>query len=465
MLNLEYPAILDLFRQHLDPKRRSESASFLIWFLENYYRLDPLEAMDAVCDQRGDKGVDGIYLNDADNTIDVLQSRISQRKTATVGDTALKEFYGTLSQFRTKKALKNLCDTSGETQVASLVKRLDLLAKVEAYDIRGVYVTNIELDGNGSAFLASAPDIVFYGRNRLAATYVSDKKASPIARPVTFDVAGLSVAEYIVDVNTKSVIAPLKATELTNLHGIADQSLFDLNVRGALGSTKVNRDIVNSIHDAALHKQFPLFHNGITIICQNMRHGSEKITINKYFVVNGCQSLNALYNNKRHLTDDLRILTKIIRMDVKSNLAQLVTRYSNNQNGVKARDFKSNNQIQIRLQNEFNTLYGGRFSFEIKRGEILSGTVVSNEEAGLLLLAFDLKEPWATHRKYQVFEDKYADIFGRPVVNADRIVLCYTLMQLILKATDMITNKLFGKYVLTKRSDVNILMLESSSCR
>jgi hypothetical protein len=32
MLNLDYPAILELFRQHLDPKR-SESASFLIWYL------------------------------------------------------------------------------------------------------------------------------------------------------------------------------------------------------------------------------------------------------------------------------------------------------------------------------------------------------------------------------------------------------------------------------------------------
>lgn len=44
MINVEYPNLLDLFRQHLDPKR-SESASFLIWYLENYYRLDSLEAV------------------------------------------------------------------------------------------------------------------------------------------------------------------------------------------------------------------------------------------------------------------------------------------------------------------------------------------------------------------------------------------------------------------------------------
>ena len=51
MIDFNYPAVLDAFPQHVDPKR-SESASFLIWYLENYYRLDTLEAVDAVCDQK-----------------------------------------------------------------------------------------------------------------------------------------------------------------------------------------------------------------------------------------------------------------------------------------------------------------------------------------------------------------------------------------------------------------------------
>ena len=67
MLNLAYPAILNNFQKFIDPKR-SESASFLIWYLENYYRLDGQDAVDAVCDQRGDKGVDGIYVNSSDET-------------------------------------------------------------------------------------------------------------------------------------------------------------------------------------------------------------------------------------------------------------------------------------------------------------------------------------------------------------------------------------------------------------
>ncbi|MEY2484153.1 MAG: hypothetical protein QOK24_2681, partial [Verrucomicrobiota bacterium] len=55
LIDLTYPGILDLFPQHLDPNR-TESASFLIWYFENYLRLDPVDAIDAVCDQPGDKG-------------------------------------------------------------------------------------------------------------------------------------------------------------------------------------------------------------------------------------------------------------------------------------------------------------------------------------------------------------------------------------------------------------------------
>ena len=459
MINLEYPNLLELFPQHLNPKR-SESASFLIWYLENYYRLDTLEATDSVCDQNGDKGVDGIYINDADNTIDIFQSRISQKRASSVGDVSLKEFFGTLSQFKSKESLENLVKTGGDAHVVRLIKRLDVFSRIGTYDIRGIYLCNLDLDANGSSYLATVPDITCVGKTKLESSYVSDKRSDPISSPVIFDVAGFSVAEYIVDKDTRAIIVPVKARELTALRGIADQSLFDRNVRGMLGNTKVNKDIVDSIRDKSAHKLFPLFHNGITVICRKMKQTPEKITVDEYFVVNGCQSLNSIFDNKTILTDNLRVLTKIILMDVTSNLAERVTRYSNNQNGIKPRDFKSNNTIQVRLQNEFRSQYKGRFCLEVKRGENLpDGEAISNEDAGLYFMAFDLKEPWGTHRKYQVFDEKYADIFGRPDVTADRIVFCHTLMHCIQEAIPKLKNQLFGKYALTKFALLYILRL------
>lgn len=452
MINVEYPNLLQHISYYLIPGRRSESASFLMWYLENYYRLDKQEAIDSVCDQNGDKGIDGIYINEAYGTIDVFQSKISQNAGRTIGDVVLKEFFGTLSQLKTKEALENLINTGGEAQVVGLVKRLNLINKIGAYRIRGIFLSNIDIDNNGEAFLAECPDIEFEGRNLLETTFISSSRQIPQNNVTEFDISGVDISKYYADADIITYIIPLKSTELVQMPGIPDQSIFDYNVRGPLGNTNVNKGIVSSIRTPALHKKFPLFHNGITIVSNNVTSENEKLKIETFFVVNGCQSLTALYNNRQYLSNDLRILTKIIQVPVDSVLSAQITEYSNSQNGVKPRDFKSYNPIQIRLQNEFNHNFQNQYYYEIKRGELTPNQceVISNEEAGILLMSFDLKEPWGTHRKYQVFEDLYNDIFARPEVSADRILMLKLIDNSIVGKIANINNQLIARYNLTR---------------
>ncbi len=451
MITLDYPQILNLVKEHIDPSR-SESASFLIWYLENYYRLDALEAIDAVCDQKGDKGIDGIYINEANGTIDIFQNKISQKPGRTVGDTALKEFSGTLSQFDTKESIQNLIDTAGAAQVVGLIKRLNIFSIHDQYKVRGVFISNVELDNNGLAYLAETLNIEFIGKDQLEKTYIAHERAVPDNLEAHFDISGQTMAEHYVDQNTLAYIIPLKASELVNMPGISDQSVFAYNVRGSLGGTNVNRDIIKSIKDKSLHKKFPLFHNGITIVTNEVTKTDEKISIKTFYVVNGCQSLTTLYNYQKELTEDLRILTKIVQVSVDSDLSKIITHYSNNQNGVKPRDFKSNNKIQTRLQHEFDKYYGNDFFFEIKRGEVggAGRRIISNENAGIYFMSFDLKEPWGTHRKYQVFDDKYTVIFGRPEVTAHRILMLQIIDDVITSKLSNIKNKLVAKYALTR---------------
>ena len=378
MINIDYPKLLDLFSEHLNPKR-TESASFLIWYLQNYYRLDETEAVDCVCDQRGDKGVDGVFVNDGDSTITVFQSKINQKSNTTIGDASLREFSGTLTQFATAKALSIIQASAKNVMLGKLITRLDLLNKIATHRLRAEFVSNVEIDQNGIDFLKTGQQIIFVGKKTLTSTYISDQRDPTVHNPIKFDVGGFTVSEYTVDADTKATIAPIKATELVKLEGIANQSLFEYNVRGPLGKTGVNKDITESIADKSRHKLFPLFHNGITIICQKLKSSSETLTARGYFVVNGCQSLTSLFNNRGKLTEDLRILTKFIQMDPKSPLAAMVTKFSNNQNGVTDRDFMSNNTLQIRLQNEFKSQYSHQYTFEIKRGEVMPpGVIICN---------------------------------------------------------------------------------------
>lgn len=450
-IDLRYPQILEYVTSYKSA-HRSESAAFLIWYLINYYRLDELEGTDCVCDQSGDKGIDGIYVNESAGTIDIFQSKISQKSNSSIGDTQLKEFAGTLSQFETAEALQNLLDSAGDVQVAALIKRLDLLKRLQDYTVRGVFLANLDLDSNGIAFLKSKPGAInFVGISELQSSYVSDAKDAVQTGKAIFDIFGLSAATYVVDKDTTATIAPVLASDLVKLSGIVDQALFSVNVRASLGNTTVNKAIAKSVQNTSLHKAFPLFHNGITVLAKTVQSDEKSIQIEDYFVVNGCQSLNTLYANRDYISGDLRVLTKFIQVQAGSNLADLITTYSNNQNGVKARDFKSNHPIQTRLQNEFRSLYQKSYAFEVKRGEPVEAEItISNEEAGLLLVAFDLLEPWATHRKYQVFDDRYAAIFGRPDVTADKIVFVYEIGRIVSTQLPKFKNDLIAKYVLTK---------------
>jgi hypothetical protein len=177
-----------------------------------------------------------------------------------------------LMQFESVEAVAHLVETAGIAQVASLIKRSGLLTKLPTYELRGEFIINIDLDSNGLDFLKHhGQHITFVGKSALIASYTSDERDLPIRSPTSFDVLGVNVAEHIVDSDRRAVIAPIKARQLVAMEGIADQSLFAYNVRGPLGRTKVNKDLVKSIQNNATHKIFPLFHNGVTIITRRLR--------------------------------------------------------------------------------------------------------------------------------------------------------------------------------------------------
>lgn len=450
-LNFSKPGIFKLFQQHRIPPR-SDSAAFLIWFLENYYRLETVEAVQCVCDQGGDKGTDGIFVNDNEQTVTIFQARIFDDQNKTVGENDLSKFAGAVNQFETAEKVSNLIKTAGDAQVATIARNFDVVAKIgDGYELHAVFLCNALIHHNGNNYLKGEARIEFMGRDELKRRYISSSREAPIQTSVALDIRGHTPTKYRAG-DIRMMVVPIKATELVKLSGIENQSLFHYNVRAPLGKTAVNKAIVASIKKPETHQLFPLFHNGVTIIANSFHHRSGKIRIKDYYVVNGCQSLTALYDNKSRLTADLRILTKFIQIEPDSEVAARITAVSNNQNGVSARDFKSNNPVQVRLQNEIRQEYGGYYFYGIKRGEQAPDgvVVIQNQDAGLMLTAFDLREPWNTHRRYQVFEDRHGQVFGNKLVTADRIVLCQAIGEVIEEFTPKIEVRLFAQYLITK---------------
>ena len=452
-LRLSYPEILKNFGIH-SMKERTESRAFLAWFLENYYRLDDMEVSDCICDGKYDKGIDGIYVNDQLGHVDVFQSSLTHSDKS-LGDTSLKEFAGTLSQFGDKPSVENLLKTSKNPALTSLLKANDIATKVaEGFVVRGVFITNAARDQNAMDFLAQNRGIVLYDRDELQNSYTPLDKTDPIAREINFNISSVPHMEYQLSAKVKMVIASLSAEDLVNMGGIANGELFAWNVRQFLGrKTKVNKDIERSIKNAADHQLFPAFHNGLTVLCEKLEVKKDNLTVAGYAVVNGCQSLTSLYENKKDISRELRIITKFINVPPNDPLASKITDHTNNQNGTTFRDLQSNNPIQVRLQSEIHRKYKGDSYFRIKRGEHPEwpgDKVIENEVVARVLLAFDLKQPSSCHQSYKLFDELHAAIFGRPEVTADRIILANDIRNTIVGLLDSMSNQLFGRYTLTR---------------
>jgi hypothetical protein len=452
-LSLKYADLVKMLGAYA-VTQRTESRQFLAWFLQNYYRLEENDVDDCICDGHDDKTIDGIYVSEQLSQIHVFQAKLVKGDKS-LGDSALKEFMGSMSQFKDRAAVEHLLTTAKNKDLARIIREEELAEKIEkGYVVRPVFITNAGRDHNAIAYLKTVPHLVLYDTDELQQQFVPIDKTEPIAEEVSFDVSGVPTMEYPIGTDLTMALAPIAASDLLKMRGVANGELFAYNVRQFLGKkTKVNDDLARSIQKQEEHQLFPAFHNGITVLCKKLKVGKDKITISGYAVVNGCQSLTSLNENKAKISSDLRILTKFIQTAPAGKLAAKITDHTNNQNGTTARDLQSNNLIQTRLQTEING--GGEYCYRIKRGEHLEWEkegkqVIENELAARVLLAFDVKQPWSCHQTYRLFDDLHGPIFSRLEVNGQRIVTLYQLYQIIESKLPMFDNQLFARYRLTR---------------
>lgn len=117
------------------------SGQFLRWFLEHIFRLDPLEADDAAVDAKHDKGVDAIYVDDISEKFFIVQAKTKSKPNSTLGDTDLKEFAGTLMQFKGAEAVLALTSETQNERLKQALERNQVHDKITSgYDVQGFHI-------------------------------------------------------------------------------------------------------------------------------------------------------------------------------------------------------------------------------------------------------------------------------------------------------------------------------------
>lgn len=406
---------------------RKPTAALLAWFLNAVWRLDLPEVDDAICDGSGDKGIDGIVVDDDLNEIAIFQSKYREKHDAGQGDKELRNLVGAAAYFQTPQALDGLLAAKPNAELTNLIGRLDLRERVAdgASVTRLVFVTNGTLDRAGRDYVKSmttaAPELEVWDQPRLGP--IAARTRAPELRKERIKLHACAAPTKMKLGELEMAVAIVPAPELVGLPGISDLTLFDPNVRLSEGRTRVNRNLAETIKDPEEHALFPAYHNGLTLLTHGLGVRGNTLSLDGITVVNGCQSLLTLYENRALNLADLNLLVKIVEVVVNSQLTEKITFRSNNQNPVDIRDQRSTDNIQRALQAEVEEIYPGDFAYAIREGEALAAKqVLTNQEAAQLLMAVYLGEPFNAVRKVRLFDTDYRRIFSRKV-DAPRLFL------------------------------------------
>ena len=408
---------------------REDTSAFLIWFLINYFRMEPQDAIDSVCDHTNDKGIDGIVVDEEEEAIYLFQSKFSPTDTQSQGDNDLRNFIGARSWFQSEETVQRLVDSTAHHELKSLVKRTKIKEKTD-FSLISVLVTNKHFNTHANEYIPTISDLEAYDAAKLFQQYTYFADAEIITPPIDLFLTNQTKIDYELEDGNEAKVYAIRAKELVKLQGIDDRTLFYKNVRYGVGNTRVNKSIRKTILSATQHQMFFLYHNGITLVCGTLDEDPSRncITISNYAIINGCQSMLTFYENRDKLTDNLLVLTKIIKLDVSSPIVQEITTYANNQNSIGLADLRSNDSSQRAIQQQFRELFGNNIVYLRKRGETIpqNAVVIDKDLAAQLIEAVYYENPHNTHLKQKLFGAEYTKIFSRRTT-AQNIYLTYML--------------------------------------
>jgi hypothetical protein len=218
-----------------------------------------------------------------------------------------------------------------------------------------------------------------------------------------------------------AIVVHIPAEEIHRLVKRYKLSLFERNARVPLLKKKVNEAIARQLENSESRKKIWYLNNGLTITCEDFKVVKGKVRIQKGQIVNGCQTAWTISQYTGSL-DDTWVLAKIIKAK-NSKFENEIRLSTNYQNEILPRDLRSNDPVQLRLQQAF-ALMG--YYYERKRDEwrirkeLRPGIKneypkgnLDNERIGKCFLAWIGKPNEAKEEKREIFGKYYQEIFPK----------------------------------------------------
>ena len=411
----------DIVQEYYKTNFPNDGQRFIAWYLRNIHNLDIVEAKSCITDGAGDKQIDAIYIDDANEIAYIIQGKFYSGET--VDAEPLREVLSSWAQIRDLAKLQESANEKLKIKINELSKAID-----DSYEICFELITTSALTDSAKNDLEVFRKLLSDNDDISANIIVVDNdtlqfrysEALNKSRPYINHSFALEDGKYMVlEVNgAKAAILALPLKECIKIPGIKDQSLFRKNVRQSLGnSNKVNKGIAKTLKTNS--GDFFFLHNGVTAICSKLTIDGNTLIVKELNVVNGCQSLTTIYSCSEAVknSDNAYIMFRFYEIS-DAEKADRISTCTNSQSAVKARDLRSNDKSVLAIKKAYEQYYTDGY-FITKRGEIVDSVkyntnhVVNLTDLGKQLVAWHSQRPTISYSETKIFDKYFDQIFHK----------------------------------------------------
>jgi hypothetical protein len=339
---------------------------------------DDSTAASTIVDGSNDNGIDAIYYDTKDRTLFLVQSKWSSSHSSSIesGD-VLKFLHG----------IQDLVSAKVERFNQKIRDRWDLiedaLKKLLSVRVAIAYPGSSRIDPSIQEkideFMKSqndTSDLFFFStitQRELFQFFV--RQAAPPQINLEIRLKHFGVVENPL----KAVYGQLSASDVASWYKQHGNQLFSRNIRSFLGSSEVNSSIGETLK--VTPENFWYYNNGITIVVDDLKkqaiggsdHSIGQFECHNVTVVNGAQTVGTIGRDDIGNESPAFVHARIIEVrDPDSPLAKQITRASNTQNKIDARNFVALDQEQERIRTE---LLIDKISYEFREGETIESLV------------------------------------------------------------------------------------------
>jgi hypothetical protein len=339
---------------------------------------DDAAVANAIVDGGKDNGLDAIYYDPTSKTLFLVQSKWSNSHASSIESGAVLKFLqGVQDLVSLKKGRFNDKIQKRWNIIEDALKKLTSVRLVVAYSGSGKIDPDIQ--DKIDDFVKSQNDtseLFFFlpiTQRELFQHFVHEAAPPQINLTIRLTHYGL------VESPLRAVYGQVSAVDVAEWYRSHGNHLFAGNIRNFLGSSEVNAAIADTLKNEASY--FWYYNNGITIIAEDLKRqaigGSDRsvgmFDCKNVTIVNGAQTVGTIGRTLGGEESPSFLQARIIVVDdPDSSLGKRITRASNTQNKIDARNFVALDPEQERIRTE---LLIEKVNYEYREGEPLESTV------------------------------------------------------------------------------------------